>query len=239
VLLNNDAYPRPGFLSALLSRAESEPTVAAVTSKLLFAAHPETIQNAGCHLLSDGSGADRGAGEADHGQYDRTEVVFGFCGAGALLRRQALDEVGLFDERFFMYYEDTDLSWRLRLHGWRVLYEPGAVAEHDHAATAGEWSPFFTFHVDRNRVFTLLKNARWSFALRCLLGLGSRVARFDDRAASRPGRRRAQVRVLGSLLWNLPAVLGERRRVRSGRKVPDGAIESSLYPRELWDARSV
>jgi hypothetical protein len=112
------------------------------------------------------------------------------------------------------------------------------VAEHDHAATAGEWSPFFTFHVDRNRVFTLLKNGRWRFALRSLFSLGSRVARMDDPAASRPGRRRVQVRVLRSLLWNLPPVLVERRRVRSGRRVPDAEIEGSFYPREQWDARS-
>jgi N-acetylglucosaminyl-diphospho-decaprenol L-rhamnosyltransferase len=138
-----------------------------------------------------------------------------------------------------MYYEDTDLSWRLRLHGWRVLYEPAAVAEHDHAGTAGEWTPFFTFHVDRNRVFMLLKNARWAFAVRCLFSLGSRVTRIRDQAASRPGRRRVQVRVLGSLLWNLAGVLWERRHVRAGRAVADGSIERWLYPRDLWDARSV
>jgi N-acetylglucosaminyl-diphospho-decaprenol L-rhamnosyltransferase len=239
VLLNNDAYPRQGFLAALLAAAETEVRAGAVTAKLLFAAEPDKIQNAGSQLLSDGSGADRGAGEVDRGQYDSGEEVFGFCGAAALLRREALEDVGLFDEHFFMYYEDTDLSWRLRLRGWLVVYEPAAVAEHDHAATSREWSQFFTFHVDRNRVLMLLKNARWGFALNCFFSLGSRVATVRTPAASRRSRPRTQWQVLGSLLVLLIPTLIDRRRVRGRRTVPDAAIERSLYSRELWDARSV
>src|SRR5581483_12472754 len=98
-----------------------------------------------------------GSGEPEAGRYQAREEVFGFCGAAALLRRAALEDVGAFEESFFMYYEDLDLSWRMRLRGWRILYEPGAVVEHAHAASTGEWSPFFTFHVDRNRVLTLLR----------------------------------------------------------------------------------
>ena len=71
---------------------------------------------------------------------------------------------GGFDPRYFMYYEDLDLSWRLRLRGWKVVYVPTALVEHDHAASSGEWSPFFRFHVERNRPLMLLKLAPWSLA---------------------------------------------------------------------------
>ena len=64
--------------------------------------------------------------ERDEGQYDEPAEVFAWCGGGVLLRPAYLDEVGLFDERFFLYYEDTDLSWRGRARGWRYRYVPDA-----------------------------------------------------------------------------------------------------------------
>ena len=63
--------------------------------------------------------------------------MFAWCGGAVLLRRRYLDDVGLFDERFFLYYEDTDLSWRGRLRGWRYVYVPGAVVRHHHAPVVG------------------------------------------------------------------------------------------------------
>ena len=104
--------------------------------------------------------------------------MFGFCGAAALLRREAIDDVGTFDESFFMYYEDTDLSWRLRLRGWKVLYDPRAVVEHGHSRTSGEWSDFFLFHVDRNRLLMVLKDAPAPLVARSFSALGLRAARL-------------------------------------------------------------
>jgi GT2 family glycosyltransferase len=240
ILLNNDATVRPGWLVALIAAAESDPEVAAVTAKLVFADRPGTIQSAGTVLLSDGSGSDRGSGEADSGKYDRLEEVFGFNGASALLRRRALDEVGLLDEAFFMYYEDTDLSWRLRLQGWKILYQPAAVVDHKHAASSQEWSPLFTFHADRNRLLMLLKNARWRVVSRAgtsLLGLVFRAGLGAGPASpgigdQRPRRgARHYLRVLASLLAHLPGTLAERRRIRSRRKIGDGQIERWMQPR--------
>ena len=74
-----------------------------------------------------------GSEERDHGQYDEPCFVFGVTGAAMMLRVAALPDLQidgeLFDEDFFMYHEDTDLSWRANLLGWRVLYEPGARGE--------------------------------------------------------------------------------------------------------------
>jgi N-acetylglucosaminyl-diphospho-decaprenol L-rhamnosyltransferase len=176
-LLNIDTRVRPGWLRALVAAAEADPRIGAATAKLIYP--PESpnagrIQNAGGLLLPDGSGRDRGTvfrdgtwkQEPDSGQYDRSEEVFFFCGAGALLRKVALEDVGHFDERYFMYYEDLDLSWRLRLRGWQVLYVPESVVEHAHAQSSGEWSPFFTYQVERNRPLMLLKLAPLPLALR-------------------------------------------------------------------------
>ena len=252
VLLNNDTAVRPGWLAALVNAAETDPKVGAVSGKLLFKNQPGTIQNAGILLLSDGSGADRGFREPDHGQYDSREEVFGACGASALYRREMLDDVGLLDETFFMYYEDTDLSWRMRLRGWRVLYEPAAVVDHVHAGTSREWSPFFIFHVDRNRLFMVLKNGSGSFVLRSFVAfagmaassaagaLGRRMrdtSRPSERGAVGSHRVRIHVRVVASLLYHLPEMLLKRREIQGRRKVDHATIRTWLYPREQWRGR--
>jgi GT2 family glycosyltransferase len=237
VLLNNDTRVRPGWLKALVEAAESGERVAAVTAKLLYAGRPGVIQSAGSLLLSDGSGADRGMDEPDRGQYERREEVFGGNGASLLLRREALADVGGLDESFFMYYEDTDLCWRLRLRGWRVLYEPAAVVEHEHAGSSREWSPFFTFLVDRNRLFMLLKNARPAFLARSYAGFLRRSAAAETGRAG-PTRQKVRGRVLRSYAAHLPEMLWKRSLVRARRRVADRAVERWLYPREAWDARS-
>jgi GT2 family glycosyltransferase len=216
VLLNNDTRARQGWLAALVAAADASPSAGAVTSKLLFADRPDVIQNAGVLLLDDGGGGDRGAGEADRGQYDQPAEVFGFCGAAALLRREMLDDVGLLDETFFSYYEDTDLSWRMRLRGWSVLYEPGAVVEHLHSATSHERSTFFSFHADRNRLFMLLKNASPRFLARSFRAVLSRAAtRADARAGHGRARRRPLGRVAVSFCLHLPEMLLKRASIRT------------------------
>lgn len=130
----------------------------------------DVINNVGSNLFAGGYAGDRGFLEVDRGQYEDPAEVFAWCGGAVLLRRSYLDDVGLFDERFFMYYEDTDLSWRGRLRGWRYLYEPGAVIRHHHAQSSGVGSPFFRFQTERNRLLVLAKNAPHRLAWRSGLG---------------------------------------------------------------------
>ena len=122
----------------------------------------DVINNVGSRLVLGGYGGDRGFLQPDCGQYARREEVFAWCGGAALLSVRFLREVGTFDERYFMYYEDTDLSWRGRLAGWRYEYVPDSVVRHDHAASSKEGSPMFAHFVERNRFLTLARNAPWS-----------------------------------------------------------------------------
>lgn len=129
-----------------------------VPAAVVEAAAVDLINNAGTELSPSGNAADRGIHEPDRGQFDREEDVEAVCGAAVLLRRSALEAVGLFDRDFFMYYEDTDLSWRLRSRGFRLRYQPRSTIRHVHAASSVEWSPLFTFHIARNRVLMIAKN---------------------------------------------------------------------------------
>lgn len=200
----------------------------------------DVVNNAGGLVFADGYGADRGFQEVDTGQYEEPVEVFNCCGNGAAFPRQVLDEVGLFDEDFFLYYEDTDLSWRLRAAGHPIRYVPGAVLRHHHSASSGEASPVFRFHVDRNRLLTLTKNASPRLArtqvLRYLLTTASIAIRALRTAVAR--RRPPAVeptllrlRVVGSYLWLLPVMLRRRREIDATRRVSYADLERMLTPR--------
>ena len=183
----------------------------------------DIVNNVGSELYRRGFAGDRGFEQVDTGQYDEPAEVFAWCGGAVLLARDYLDAVGLFDERFFLYYEDTDLAWRGRLAGWSYWYEPAAVVRHHHASSSGVGSDVFRFHTERNRLLVLAKNAPWPLALRSGLGQLRRLVLSIGRhyvirplTARLPVRAevRHQLRVTRSYLSLLPAMLRDRRRAR-------------------------
>jgi GT2 family glycosyltransferase len=182
----------------------------------------DVVNNVGSIVFTAGYGADRGYQDVDAGQYDAPADVFALCGCAVAFRTEAGRQMDWFDDDFFLYYEDTDLSWRLRAAGWQIRYEPTAVVRHVHSASSVEWSPTFVFHTDRNRLLMLVKNATWRRALReCArypLTTGSmalRTVRTSLRARSRPAVRPTLMRlkVLLSFLRLLPTMLAKRRAV--------------------------
>ena len=200
----------------------------------------DVLNNAGSMVFRDGYGADRAYQELDRGQYQTPEEVFAFCGGSVCFRTEALRQAGVFDDDFFLYYEDTDLSWRLRSLGWRIRYQPAAVARHIHSASSVEWSPLFVFHTDRNRLLMLTKNARASLAAREVLRYPLTTASLALRevARARHTRRRPPVRptllrlrVLGSYVRLLPAMLARRRRIAARASVDRKRLERWLVLR--------
>jgi len=216
-LLNNDAVAEPGWLAALTAELEAHPEAAAVTSRMLLAGvTPPTINNAGVDLRDDGYGADRGLGEPS-GNYDEPAEVFGFSGGAALVRMDALRQVGGFPERFFLYYEDTDTSWRLRRAGWSIRYAPGAVVHHRHAASSDPGSRRFAYVTERNRLLMHVRCAPLRRAAvvwwRFLLTTGSLAARRltgSPRPPAHQQRLGLRVHVLAGALRLLPWALRTR-----------------------------
>lgn len=188
------------------------------------------VNNVGSVLLEAGYGADRGYLEPDRGQFDRTEEIFAWCGAGVLLSRRYLESVGLFDDRFFLYYEDFDLSWRGRAQGWRYVYVPESVVHHVHSASSVVGSRLFAHFTERNRLLTLTRNAPLGLACReagrHLLITGS-YARRDVLSPLAHSRRPTgetvyrRLRAFGAYLRLLPSALADRRRIRARRSVDD------------------
>jgi len=200
----------------------------------------DVVQNAGSLLLEGGWGADRGFLQRDDGRFDDPAEVWAWCGGAVLLRAAHLADVGLFDERFFMYYEDTDLAWRGRARGWRYRYVPASVVRHLHATSAGEGSATFDHYVERNRLVVLTKNAPAALAAGAVAGYVGAIgglARAELAQAVRHRRPprfvapRRRLRSLAGYLRLLPGTLRDRRRLRAARTVADRDLLAWAQPR--------
>jgi GT2 family glycosyltransferase len=216
VLLNNDTVPDPHWLAELADEAEAHPG-RTVASKLVFAGDPATLNSAGLQLLRDGRAIDRGFRHPDRGQFEAPADVFAGCGAAVVIDRGALDGL-LFDPRYFVYYEDLDAAWRAELAGRPARYAPRSLVRHVHGGSAGDESPVFRFHNERNRALTSLRNADPFLAAWNAVGLAARVVRSAFRWAvgrERVVMFRATAGALLSFLRLAPAVLVERYVTRS------------------------
>jgi GT2 family glycosyltransferase len=159
VLLNNDCIVNPSWLSELVQVAEKDESLFAVGSKV-YLQQTNKIQNAGILMFEDGYGRDIGAIVKGHsqdyaediGQYNREKETYAACAVAALYRKSILDQIGLLDDTFFMYYEDVELSERARINGYKIMYAPKAIVRHDHAASSGEFSNFFIYHSELGRL---------------------------------------------------------------------------------------
>lgn len=191
------------------------------------------INNAGTELHADGSAGDRGYLQPDDGRFDRPEEIFGWSGAAVLLRHTYLDEVGDFAAPFFLYYEDTDLSWRGRLAGWTYRYVPTSCVRHEHSATVGERSRIAHHLSERNRLTMLVRVAPRRMVraatidlVRKLSGALGRdvVGRVVRLRKPEPAHALDLGRVLLAFLRTVPQASRARRRIRSRARVADSMI---------------
>jgi GT2 family glycosyltransferase len=155
-VLNDDAAAGPRWLEALLGAIEPRPDVGMCASQVRLAGKT-ILDSAGMLLCGDGSSKQRGHGQPA-GSYARKEETLLASGSAALYRREMLEEIGLFDESFFLYCEDTDLGLRARWAGWECLYVPDARVEHRYSQSAGRASALKAYYVERNRLFVIFKN---------------------------------------------------------------------------------
>jgi GT2 family glycosyltransferase len=246
VLLNNDAVAEPTWLERLVAAADANPRVGAVAAKILKEDGHE-LDSTGDLYSVWGLPFPRGRDEADSGQYDGAEArgIFAASGGASLYRAEMLKEIGLFDERFFAYYEDSDIGFRGQLAGWKVLYEPAARVYHYVGGTSsridlkGEAeaaaihhqdkpSAFARYHSVKNIIFLYTKNMPgWLYWKYLPLFWASLVLLLVNDAGR--GLLGSYFKGLGSALRQMPGVLADRRRIQRGRKVSIGYVDSILY----------
>lgn len=160
VTLNNDTKLADDCITKLIHSAEdSEGSIGMWAPKILSMQDPHLIDSVGGLIIyPDCIAKGRGRLEKDMGQYDGLKEVLIPSACAALYRRKMLDQIGLFDEAFFSYCEDTDLGLRAKLFGWRTLSVPEAVIYHYYSGTAGKYTPFKAYLVERNHIWVALKN---------------------------------------------------------------------------------
>jgi GT2 family glycosyltransferase len=170
--LNNDTEPTPGALSALVEKAESNPALAAVGSVLVYPDEPDKVQGWG------GGRVDLWLGRSRHALTPMPDDWFHYItAASVLLSRLALERVGLFDERIFLYWEDADLCFRLREAGYRLGVAPHSVVMHKEHASTGRDRRIIDRHVTASGIYFLRKHAPIGW-LSVSIFLSSRIVKW-------------------------------------------------------------
>ena len=157
-LLNCDAFPEPDWLERLLSAANSRPEFRFFGSHQYLTEPEGHLDGTGDMLARNGRAWRRDHGSPASEGTNTSDEVFGACAASALYDKAAFLEVGGFEESFFCYFEDVDLSFKLRLAGYRCLHVADAVVHHVGSASTGPTSDFQIYHGYRNLVWAYCKN---------------------------------------------------------------------------------
>ena len=171
VLINNDTVPPPHFLAEITEPLETWRSAGAVAGVLTFAHRPDLVASAGIVPARDGVHRDARMLDPVATLPREPQEIFGASGGAMCLRRSALEDVGLFEARFFNYLEDADLAWRLRLRGWSAVLAPQALVPHVYSATSGHFSPFKQRLLALNRWRVLLRNVPTLLLRRCAVSI--------------------------------------------------------------------
>jgi GT2 family glycosyltransferase len=238
--LNPDVVVSEGFVEEMVRAMVRDERIGIVAPKLLMAAAPAYLDSTGLFIDRRRRPYDRGQGERDRGQYDGPSPrgamkglpAFGACGAAALYRRSMLLDVALdgeyFDQSFFAYYEDADLSWRARLRNWHCVYAPRAIATHARGggdtlrkrgwAGKGGQGPRLAL---RNRYLMTIKNDSPGYFAQDLPRIvAAEVPRLAYAALTRP----AVLLGLVDLLRAMPEAWRQRRRIQARKTVDDAEL---------------
>ena len=159
-LINNDTVFKDFAVEPLISRLESSERIAMVCPKIRFAWDSNPIQFAGYTRLSPIAIRNKsiGFGEEDRGQYDTPHPTPYAHGAAMMVKREAIDKVGLMPECYFLYYEELDWSMMMTRAGYDIWYEPASTIYHKESQTTGQNSPLRTYYITRNRLLLVKRN---------------------------------------------------------------------------------
>lgn len=226
-LFNSDAQAAKTWLEELFDAAEKHPKAGIITGKFLRS-DKKHIDSTGDLLSTHALPFPRGRNERDSGQYDKGEYIFGATGGASLYRTKMLREIGLFDEDFFAYYEDADISFRAQSAGWKVYYQPKAIAFHKVGGTSSKLGSFARYHSVKNIQLLYLRNMPgllfWKYLPFFILQLARMlVGTLRDNVIG------AYIHGIWSATVLLPRSLLVRHRHKKLRKRSTAEIDSLLY----------
>ncbi|WP_066297127.1 glycosyltransferase family 2 protein [Bacillus sp. FJAT-29937] len=166
LVLNPDVILNKDYIKSIIEEMEYNKKIGLATGKLYRNFNGQILDSTGIIIKKNRRAFDRGSGEFDQGQYDQLKDIFGVSGAAAMYRRKMIEDVSIdgqfFDETFFAYKEDVDVSWRAQLLGWKSLFVPGAIAVHSRGWQEEKKRSHVPLFIRQksyiNRYFCILKN---------------------------------------------------------------------------------
>lgn len=243
ITLNDDAVACPSWITALIRAAEQHQDAGTLASQVRLQG-TDLLDSAGMLICGDASSKQQGHGDSAQVYRETREALFP-SGSAALYRRTMLDEIGGFDDEFFLYCEDTDLGLRAVWAGWKCLYVPDAIVEHRYSHSAGRASALKAYLVERNRLYVAIKNFPSGMLLKVpfvslkryfwhLLFLFRGQGKAAEFASEGGGARLAWfvIRAHVAAAIALPLLLAKRRRIRSRAKINAGEFHRIL--RNHW-----
>ena len=180
-LVNNDTVFKEFNLQPLIDRLESSPKIDIVCPKIRFAWGNNPLQFTGYTPLSKITVRNQaiGFGKEDKGQYDTPHATPYAHGAAMLIKREAIEKVGLMPECFFLYYEELDWSMMFTRTGYEIWYEPACTIYHKESQSTGQNSPLRTYYITRNRLLLVKRNWRGIYKYLAYLYLSCLVVPRD------------------------------------------------------------
>lgn len=161
MLLNNDTIVDKHFIQPFINYARSDVKTGFQSCKIYYYSDPEIIWYAGAYFdIHKAIGRHRGILETDRNQYDNVEKTDMATGCLMFVSRNVIKEIGLLDDRLFIYFEDADWCVRAQKHGYRNIYNPSAKIWHKVSATNKIDSPFYLYFTMRNKILFLRKHSK-------------------------------------------------------------------------------
>jgi GT2 family glycosyltransferase len=226
-LLNNDIEVEPSWISKLYEGMERHPECGMGTTKMMFLDQRDVFYNTGDLFHAWSAGGGRGQGEKDVGQYNQEDYVFGACAGAGIYRRDFFEQVGVFDEDFFIFAEDVDINMRGQLQGFKCIYLPEAKVYHIGTATVGLYSDRYTYLCKRNDIFVLIRNYSLKMYFRHLWTILK--YQFNDiKYFTYRGQGIVLFKSKLDALKMLFPMLLRRFRIQSSRTVSDSEIDSLI-----------
>ena len=162
-IVNNDTEVTPTLLDELLKPFALDEQIGVTCPKIMYYDQPEVIQYAGFNPMNKFTGRTSSIGmmEKDHGQYNVSGPTAGAHGCAMMVKREVVEKVGMFPEKFFLYYEEWDWSARIQNAGYKIWYTAPAKIFHKESMSVGKNNPMKIYYHTRNRILYIRRNANF------------------------------------------------------------------------------
>jgi hypothetical protein len=160
-IVNNDTELTPDILQQLLLPFKTNPDIGVVCPKIKYFNDRRIIQYAGFKKMNPFTGRTStiGEGEVDLGQYELPGITNGAHGCAMMIKKDIIENTGMFPEKFFLYYEEWDWSIRIQNAGYKIWYQPSATIYHKESLTVGRENPKKVYYHTRNRILFMRRNS--------------------------------------------------------------------------------